>query len=294
MSWRFPYRGETEVLNDGIRAKAPGTFVRLTEGITHYELGGPPSGPIAVLVHGFSVPYYVWEPTFQALVQAGARTLRYDLYGRGFSDRPRGPYTIDFFVRQLKELLEAFGMERVALIGLSMGGPISATFAARYPEHVRRLGLIDPVGFQPMPLSAALKLALVPGLGELALGLIGDEALLNGMAADFFDRELIGLFLSQYRIQMKYRGFKRALLSTLRGDALAGCPQAYLRLAERDIPVLLIWGRDDRTIPIETSRQIIEAIPRIRFIPVENCGHIPHYERPEVINPILVQFVGEK
>lgn len=294
MSWRFPYRGETKILDQAARAAAPGAFLTLQGGTTHYEIGGPPEGQPVVLVHGFSVPSYIWEPTFQALIGSGLRTLRYDLFGRGFSDRPPGPYTIDFFVAQLHELLDALRLDRVALVGLSMGGPIAATFAARFPQRVRSLVLIDPVGFRPMPLSPALRLALLPGIGELALGLLGDDRLLNGIAADFFDPEQISLFLQRYRVQMQYRGFKRAILSTLRGDALAGSPQAYFQLAGQNIPILLIWGRNDRTIPFENSRPILEAIPRAEFLPVENCGHIPHYERPEFVNPILLRFVSTK
>src|SRR3954471_17451667 len=72
-------------LTDAVRASAPGRFVRLTDGYTHYELGGPPAAPVVVLVAVFSVPYYIWDPTFEALVGAGFRVLRYDYYGRGFS-----------------------------------------------------------------------------------------------------------------------------------------------------------------------------------------------------------------
>ena len=65
--------------------------MRLSDGFTHYELGGPPTGHLVVLAAGFSVPYYIWDPTFSALTEAGVRVLRYDYYGRGFSDRPDVP-----------------------------------------------------------------------------------------------------------------------------------------------------------------------------------------------------------
>ena len=102
MSWSFPYLGETEELNEATRASAPGSFVQLSDGCTHYELGnsllpaGAPFGdnkgkgvraPV-VLVHGFSVPYFIWDPTFEFLTKSGFRVLRYDLFGRGYSDRP--------------------------------------------------------------------------------------------------------------------------------------------------------------------------------------------------------------
>ena len=75
--------------------------MQLSQGYVHYELGGPVGGEKVVLVHGLSVPYYIWDPTFDALTEAGFRVLRYDLYGRGFSDRPKLRYDADLFDEQL-------------------------------------------------------------------------------------------------------------------------------------------------------------------------------------------------
>src|SRR5205823_2647140 len=89
--------------------------------------------------------YYIWDPTFAALVQAGFRVLRYDYYGRGYSDRPDVPYTQDLYVRQLRELLDGVGITQpIDLAGLSFGGSVVTTFADRYPDRVRSLVYIDP------------------------------------------------------------------------------------------------------------------------------------------------------
>src|ERR1017187_5282006 len=69
-------------LDESVRKNAPGSFIHLSDGITHYELSGPDTGKLVVLVHGFSVPYYIWDSTFSRLVQQGFRVLRYDEYGR--------------------------------------------------------------------------------------------------------------------------------------------------------------------------------------------------------------------
>ena len=71
MPIEFFFRGETKELTPEIRANLPGEFVELPDGVVHYELGGQVDGPIVVLVHGFSVPYFIWEPTFKALCEAG-------------------------------------------------------------------------------------------------------------------------------------------------------------------------------------------------------------------------------
>ncbi len=290
----FPYLGETKTLNDETRANLPGEFVQLFDGVTHYELGGPADGQPLVLVHGFSVPYFVWDPTFQALTEAGFRVLRYDLFGRGFSDRPGVDYDFDLFDRQLFELVETLEVGKpFALIGLSMGGPIIADFADRHPELVDKLVLIDPGGI-PIEAPPTLKLLLLPGLGELFIGLFGSGSLLKSMAEDFFDPKDIEHIQDRYRIQMQYRGFKRALLSTLRNNILGDSLPLYRRIGDQEISVLLIWGREDRTIPFAHSQAVLDAIPRARFHPIDNAGHIPHYERPEVVIPLLIDFLGRR
>jgi len=293
MNWDFIYRGETKDIDDDIRTSTSGSFIRLSNGFTHYELCGPDNAQFVALIHGFSVPYFVFDPTFNFLVSAGFRVLRYDLFGRGFSDRPHVKYDIDLFVNQLKELLDALNIKQVNLIGLSMGGAVASAFTVNFPEHVRRLILIDPVGIQSRPLSWVYKTATLPGVSELILSLISTERIIQRAAADFFDPEHAKLFQNQYRSQMQYRGFKRAILSTLRNKTVDGFPEVYQRLGKLGMPVLLIWGRNDRTLPLEQSCDILSAVPRAELHIIENCGHIPHYEKPEQVNSILVNFLNK-
>src|SRR5215813_9617396 len=88
-------------LDAATRGRLPGRFAKLSDGYTHYELGGPAEGRVVVLAAGFSVPYYIWDPTFAALTAGGFRVLRYDYYGRGYSDRPTIPFDDEMYVRQL-------------------------------------------------------------------------------------------------------------------------------------------------------------------------------------------------
>jgi len=289
----FPFRGETKTLNAASRANLPGEFVRLSDGVTHYELGGPQDGAPVVLVPAFSVPYFIWDPTFEMLTTAGFRVLRYDLFGRGYSDRPRRAYTLDLFRRQLTDLLDALDIRQpVNLAGLSMGGPIALSFVDICPKCVAKLILIDPAGF-PLASPWYMKLMLFPGVGDLFFGGFGNEALLKSMARDFYDERSVATFIERYRPQMAYRGFKRALLSTLRGDALGDNAALYRRAGELGLPVLLIWGRHDRTVPFAHSQRALAAMPQAEFHAIEDAGHIPHYERPDVVNPLLLAFLQD-
>ena len=283
---------ETLTLDAASRAALPGEFVQLPDGVTHYELGGPADAPVVVLVHGFSVPSYIWDPTFIGIIQAGLRVLRFDLFGRGFSDRPRTDYGIDLYVRQLRDLLDALEITgSVDLIGLSMGGPITAAFCAQYPERVRKLILVDPAGGQAITLSPLLKQVVLPGAGELLMGLFGNSTLLNSMGSDFFDPEQIGDFVERYKVQMRYRGFKRALVRSIRAGMLGDFTGAYRRVGALKLPKMLIWGRGDTTVPLEQSQYILDAMPGTEFHIIEEAGHIPHYERPEDVNPLLIEFL---
>jgi pimeloyl-ACP methyl ester carboxylesterase len=289
--WTFPYIGETEELNESTRANAPGSFARLSDGYTHYELSDLESGQPVALVHGFSVPYFIWDPTFAFLAESGFRVLRYDLIGRGFSDRPRARYDIDLFCKQLRDLLDTLGLEKTTLIGLSMGGAIVSTFTARHPERVQRLGLIDPAGVRPVTLSRVLKAATTPGFGELAFGLFGRGQMAKGLESDFYDPAHVKAFVKKYMLQTKYKGFIRAILSSMRSGMLGDFSPTYRKVGELGIPTLLLWGRDDKTVPFEHSQDLRAAIPQAEFHVIENCGHIPHYEKPDEVNPVLLEFL---
>ena len=288
----FPHRTETKELNDDARKTAGGSFIQLPNGITHYEIGGDESGDAVVLVHGFSVPYFIYDPTFEFLAQSGFHVLRYDLFGRGFSDRPEATYDLNFFVKQLGELLDALRFTRpVNLIGLSMGGPIASAFTAHHPERINKLVLIDPAGAKPIALSPMLRAAKIPFLSEAVLSLVGSDFMVKSMADDFFDPALVEHFQAKYKIQMEYKGFMRAILSTIRSGMLGSFMDIYRKLGKMEKQILLFWGRNDTTVPFEHSDLLRAEMPNLEFHIIEDCGHIPHYEKPDEVNPILMNFL---
>ena len=303
----FSYRDEILELNDLTRKEASGSFVQLSDGFTHYELSDPAPHPRplsqwergaeggvrdVVLVHGFSVPYLIYDPTFAFLTQSGFRVVRYDLYGRGYSDRPDTRYNIDLFVRQLGDLLDALHLTRpVSLVGLSTGGPITAAYTARCPERVHKLVLIDPVGARHFALGQLLKVASLPFVGEAIISLLGIGGMTRISASEVGIRMHADQILPGYIAQMKYKGFKRAILSTIRNNMLGSFQESYEQIGKMDKPVLLLWGKHDHTVPFRHSNTLQATIPNMEFHAIENCGHIPHYEKPDQVNPILLKFL---
>jgi pimeloyl-ACP methyl ester carboxylesterase len=158
---------ETRRLDDSTRAKLPGQFIRLPGGVTHYTLSGPTGGQVVVLVHGFSVASYSWERNIPALTEAGNRVLAYDLYGRGYSDRPQGRYDLQLFTDQLDQLLNALKIDHpVDIVGISLGGYITAGYVVRHPERVRRVVLLAPQ-VEAMGSDPRLAPMILPGLGDI-------------------------------------------------------------------------------------------------------------------------------
>ena len=276
---------ETKTLDAEARKNVSGSFVQLTDGITHYELAGPDTGKTVILVHGFSVPYYIGDSTFPALVKAGYRVLRYDTYGRGFSDRPDVTYDAALFRRQLSQLLQALNIHSVyAMAGVSFGGPVTADFVTHYAGMVSRVILIDPVypNLRKVNHSAFIvnySMAVTPG------------DMVNGQLTDLKYPSRFPTWGEQYKTAMQYKGFRNALVCTLLHYAPPGAiVDNYKALDSLHKQVLLIWGREDNTVPFKNSdslRQILHTT----FLPVDDAAHLPIMEKAGTVNDAIISFL---
>lgn len=281
---------EEEELNDRVRSQVEGEFVHLSRGWVHYQVGGPTDGDPVILIHGFSVPYYVWDPTFQALAENGFRVIRFDLYGRGTSDRPQGSYDVGMFKEQLEELLLALEVEEpIHLVGLSMGGPIVVHYAVDPPRQVKSVSLISPLS--QAPTSKDIFPLNIPGVGEILMAVYIEPFMLPEIQKnDFYQPHRYPGWEERYREQIRYKGFRRAILSTLRSLVDLKPVEDLQRLEKTGLPVLLVWGEEDQTIPKEDMERVRSILTSLEFHPIPKAGHLSHYERPNVVNPILIQF----
>lgn len=280
---------ESSELTDAVRRQAGGSFIHLADGYTHYQLAGPEHARTVVLVHGFSVPYYLWDQTFDPLVQAGFRVLRYDEYGRGLSDRPNVSYNPNLYDRQLVQLLDALQItEPVDLVGASMGGPIVVTFADRHWGRVRTISLFDPAygtGFlPPWPLRWPL-------VGEYVMCVKIAPILSASQKDDFVHPERFPDYFPKYAEQMRYRGFRRSVLSTILDFLSQDNTQAFARVGRSGKPAFLVWGKKDEDMPFAVSQDVLRALPQAEFLPMDDAAHVGFYEHPEVVNPALIEFL---
>jgi len=288
-------RGKERVeLDAAARAKMPGeSFVSLSDGTTHFEWGGPETGAKVVLVHGFSSPMFMFDRIFEALTQAGYRVLRYDLYGRGLSDRPRLRYTAGLFDRQLAELLDSQGIAGpVHVAGLSMGGAIAARFLDRHPERVGRLVLFAPAGLNTLGRGARLLQA--PGLGDWLIAALGDRIVMSICRSQAGgNAEDVRRFETEYERQLQYKGYKRALLSTMRHGPLAGQRSLYERVGRLDRSGIVFWGTADTVVPYGLRPQLLALVPWLKVHAIDGGSHSAVYVRADDIIPPLIEFLEQ-
>jgi len=279
----YLYRNkEKNMLTDADRDGVPGSFVKLKSGITHYELAGPDTGKVVVLLHGISVPYYIWDGTFEVLAQHGYRVLRYDDFGRGYSDRPDVVYNQARYFGQLTELAGALHLKKpFDIAGVSFGGRLAANFATAYPQLINKIILIDPgfVDMQPDKPEFMTRYYETIHPNERALSQL----------SDFKYPERHPDWVSRYRVQMQYKGFAHALISTMFNYKCDG-KQTYARLNSIHKPVLLIWGREDQTDPFNYSDSI-RSVLHAQFFAVDDAAHLPHIEQPAKVNTRILEFL---
>src|ERR1051325_1124671 len=284
---------ENRNLDAAVRNSVSGSFAQLADGYTHYELGGPESAsrPVVVLAAGFSVPYYIWDPTFKALTAAGFPVLRYDYSGRGYSDRPMIPFTDDMYVRQLDELLKYLHVDGpVDLVGISFGGSFITSFADTYPDRVQALVYFDPSIRRPYQLSATEQM---PRLWNYLTVVLNERFWPKDQLSDFLHPERFPDWTKRYQEQMTFKGFRQARLLEVVSNADADQTDQLERVGQNPRPVLVIWGKEDRTVPFEESEYLMQALPNARLIAIEGSGHLPQWEQPDSVHPQLISFLQQ-
>jgi pimeloyl-ACP methyl ester carboxylesterase len=271
-----------------------GAFAELSQGHCYYELSKSATDatnlPLLVLVHGFSVPSFIWDPTFEEAVRRGRPVLRLDLYGRGHSSNPDTTYDMELFAGQVIELLEHLDVEElVDIAGLSMGGPICIRAAADHPTRFRTLVLISPSSFAPdygnRARSAQPTAAEIQRFHEERMPTWAD-----GQSSDFFNPEAFPDWVERCRGYAQHEGFARALLSTNRSTKPLIQEQHAIQSAR--YPVHMIWGVQDEVSPYASAKANVAArIPRAQVHLFERCGHIPQMEHPKKFNKLLFDTI---
>jgi len=276
------------------QAKAPGNIADLPSGRTHYRWTGPKRGPVAVCIHGLSSPQYIFAGTARALAALGFRVLTYDLYGRGWSSRPRGRQDTDYFLRQLRDLLDHFGIDSpLTIVGYSMGGNLATAFAAEEGLNIKTLVLMAPGGLEPVYNSPKDRIWTLPVIGDWLMPVFGGFALRRELARENTAPTVIPNLTKRLAAETRKRGYLPSLLSARRHVLTKTLEEDHRTLTDYATPVLAIWGRKDEVISISGMGKLAALNPSARHIELANGTHNFPQTHPGRVAEILKEFLGD-
>ncbi|MCH5642558.1 alpha/beta fold hydrolase [Gordonia sp. ABSL49_1] len=256
------------------------------------------SGDTLLLIHGMAGSALTWDAVFPALSRTH-RVIAPDLPGHGASDKPRGDYSLGAFAAFLRDLLDELGIDKVTVVGQSLGGGIAMQFTYQHPDRCERLVLMSSGGLGP-DVSWILRLLAAPG-AEFVLPLIAPNPILR--AGEKVRSWASSAGIHSPRADQTWRAYsslaeadtRRAFLRTLRsvvdhrGQAVSALNRLYLN---EELPTLLIWGDKDDIIPVAHGIAAHEAMPGSRLEILPGVGHYPHAESPEAVVGILDEFLS--
>jgi 2-keto-4-pentenoate hydratase/2-oxohepta-3-ene-1,7-dioic acid hydratase in catechol pathway/pimeloyl-ACP methyl ester carboxylesterase len=239
------------------------------------------TGPTVVLIHGLGGATTIYEPQVAALAETHT-VIRYDLSGHGRSPYA-GPPSIDGWVHELVELLNAEGIEQTALVAHSMGTLVANTFAARYPDRVSKVALLGAVRAQPEQAKTATR-----GRARTVRG--------GGMSAVADTIVAAALSRSTQSDRPVTVAAVRELLLGQDPEGYAGACEALAAAAEPDFaaidaPVLLITGDEDKVSPVATNEELLSIYPNAQLHVLDGVGHWHSLEDPAAVTSLLIEFL---
>jgi pimeloyl-ACP methyl ester carboxylesterase len=239
----------------------------------HYRDEG--SGPPLLLLHGTGSSLHTWDAWTEEL-RGHFRVVRMDLPGFGLTGPNRDDdYRIGKYVEFVEAFRRKFGLESFALAGNSLGGQIAWSYAVAHPEQVRALVLLDPAGYPIEHPALVFRLAKVPGLAWLMTRLDPGPITARTLRDAYGDPgKVTPALVEHYRRLALREGNRRAFVArtSLRGEDRSG------DIARVRAPTLILWGKEDRLIPVAHAHRFEQAIPAARLIVYEGVGHVPMEE----------------
>ena len=251
------------------------------------------------MVHGFSTPSFVWNGLLNGLLNKGYSILVYDHYGRGFSERPRTKYSLDFYVETLKELISHQNIdEKIHLVGYSMGGPIIGGFADKYSDQVKSLSFIAPAGFGKVQTSIPFFMK-IPGVIEWAMHVLADRFYGSAISSETtHSNDPLSInekeFQQLFSFQMQFKGFRESLASTMRNFNLFDAREMFEKVAAKNIPSIAIWGDNDGIVSYKGAETYSEIFQEGKVITIEGGTHDITYRQPSDVLEAIKIFLDSQ
>jgi pimeloyl-ACP methyl ester carboxylesterase len=257
-------------------------------------------GPPLLLIHGIGDSSHTWLPVVESFA-ANHTVIAPDLLGHGLSDKPRADYSVAAYANGMRDLLSVLDVDRVTVVGHSLGGGVAAQFAYTFPERCERLVLVGTGGIA-RSVSVLLRLAAAPNV-DLLMPTFGSPLFRLGSRVAAHMLRLLGTDLGRDTEEilkvfdsLPDAAARRALLRTLRsgvdwrGQVITMLDRAYLT---EGMPTLLLWGAHDAIIPVDQAYIAAAAMPGSRLEIFEDAGHFPHHSDPARFTAVVQAFLDE-
>jgi pimeloyl-ACP methyl ester carboxylesterase len=247
----------------------------------HYEVEGPADGQVVVLVHGLGGRAEDWRDLAPYLAKAGFRVYLPDLIGYGRSEKPADfSYSVHDETGVVVDFLDALGLKQVDLGGWSMGGAIVQHVAADHPQRVRRLMLFDSAGLFVLP-KWDLNL-FTPNSAEQVDQLVDLLMPHPPKVPGFVARDI--LRVSDDRAWIIHRALATMLTGRDATDKL---------LPQLKMPVLILWGGEDKITPVTQGEMLHQLLPQSEFHVIPGCGHLAPGKCAAQMAPKVIEFVKQ-
>jgi pimeloyl-ACP methyl ester carboxylesterase len=256
-------------------------------------------GPPLLLIHGIGDSSSTWLSVMPALARSHL-VIAPDLLGHGESDKPRADYSVAAYANGMRDLLGVLGVDRVSLVGHSLGGGVAMQFAYQFPEHTERLVLVGSggVGRQVTPVLRAVSLpgaalmlsALKFPMARLQTAVVLKllELLDTGLGRDAHDLTRLVDALPDATARAAFIRTLRAVVDW-RGQVVTMLDRCYLTSG---MPTLLVWGTRDQVLPIHHGLTAQAAMPGSRLELFEGAGHFPFHADPQRFVDVLEDFLA--
>lgn len=276
---------------EALYARPPSQFVEAAGMRLHVRDTGPRDAPALLLLHGFGASLHTWDE-LAARLDGEYRVIRLDLPGFGLTGPDPGrDYSDARSHAVLMALMDQLGIARAVVAGHSMGGRIAWTFAALHPERVKRLVLLAPDGFASPGFTYGTA-PKVPLLLRLLPYVMPTFLLRASLVPAYADPAMVtDALVRRYRDMLLAPGVRGAILDRT-AQAILVDPVPLLRRIVT--PVLLLWGREDRMIPVGNADDYLAALPDARLMTFPGVGHVLHEEAADQTSEALRNFLDGK
>ncbi len=283
----------------------PSQFVAIGNGVTvHLRDEGPKDAPAIILLHGSNADLHTWEPWVQAL-KGQYRVIRFDQVGHGLTGPdPKHDYSRDNYVADILEVADALGLKQFVLGGNSMGGKHALAFAVAHPERLTGLVLVDGSGGPMIKIdrkkddeggsssgNIGFKIAQTPGINLLVEQITPRSLIAQSLEQSVSVKSVASeAAVTRYWELLRYPGNRRA---TLKRFGYPYDPLTETEIAAVTTPTLILWGEEDRLIPVEAGQWLAKTMPNNALVIYPKIGHLPHEEAVEATLGDLQPWLAE-